>query len=71
MKGVEILTLKEVIKERGISQRQLSIRAGISNQDVNQAINGKRPFFPAWRKRISEVLGMPESELFPEYQKRR
>ena len=39
------LRLKEILEEKGISQRKLSIEAGIASQDVNQAINGKKPFF--------------------------
>lgn len=61
------MRLKEILEEKGISQRKLSIDAGIASQDVNQAINGKKPFFPGWRKRISDALGVPEEDLFPEY----
>lgn len=59
--------LISVLEKMGISKNQLAMEARINPADFYQAINGKKPFFPAWRKRISEVLGMPESELFPEY----
>lgn len=58
--------LYKVMEERNISQRKLSMVANISNQDLNQAINGKKPFFPNWKIRISEALDIPVAELFPE-----
>lgn len=71
-RGKEDIALKiaEILSNLGVSQRKLSFMAGISNQDLNQAINGKKPFFPAWRKRVSEALEMSEDELFPEYARR-
>jgi len=65
---VNFMELKEVMQRDGLSQRKLSIMAKMTSQDLNQVINGKKPFFPAWRKRISSALGMSEEELFPEYQ---
>jgi lambda repressor-like predicted transcriptional regulator len=59
--------LENILRKRGISKNQLAMEARISPADFYQAINGKKPFFPAWRQRVSEVLGIPESELFPEY----
>ena len=64
------MRLKKILKQKDISQRKLSQMSNITNQDLNQALNGKKPFFPAWRKRISEALNIPESELFPEYEKK-
>lgn len=60
-------TLKEEMKKRGLSANKLSLKAMISPANFSQAINGKLPMYPAWRKRIAEILNMPESELFPEY----
>jgi transcriptional regulator with XRE-family HTH domain len=65
------MKLNEILAERKMSQRRLSMAAGITNQDLNGAINGKRPFYPAWRKRIAEALRLPEDELFPEYASRK
>ena len=61
------MRLKEVLDQRNMSQRKISILAGISNQDVNQAILGRKPFFPSWRRKISAALDMSEDDLFPEY----
>ena len=42
------------------------MQARISPADFYQAINGNKPFFPAWRARVAEVLDIPEEELFKE-----
>jgi hypothetical protein len=64
------MKIHEVMLARKISQRKLSIMAGITSQDLNQALHGKKPFFPAWRKRVSTALDVPEDELFPEYRRK-
>lgn len=63
------MKIEETLKERKISGLQAAMRAGIAPSDFYQAVNGKKPFFPSWRKRLAEVLDMPEDELFPEYVK--
>lgn len=63
------MLLIEIIKQNNLSKMQLALKAGISPADLYQAINGKKPFFPSWRKRIAAVLNMSERELFPEYEK--
>lgn len=60
------MKLERVLKERGISKNQIAMQARISPADFYQAVNGKKPFFPAWRARIAEALDIPESELFTE-----
>ena len=60
------MKLERVLKERGISKNQIAMQARISPADFYQAVNGKKPFFPAWRARVAEVLDIPESELFTE-----
>lgn len=63
------MKINEVLKERGISKAQAARMANIPQNDFYQATNGKRSFFPAWRKRLSAFLNVPEDELFPEYKK--
>lgn len=58
--------LKDVMKERGISQAAMARMANINQSQFNRAYNGNQPFFKGWKKRISEVLNIPESELFPQ-----
>lgn len=40
------------------------MKARINPADFYQAVNGKKPFFPAWRKRLADALDVTESELF-------
>jgi lambda repressor-like predicted transcriptional regulator len=54
-------------KKKNMSIAAMMRSANMHSCDFYQAVNGKKPFFPAWRRRISEVLEMPEEELFPEY----
>jgi len=56
--------LKREMRKQGMSQAALSRAAGINNSNLNQAIKNRQSLFPAWRVRISEVLGVPEEELF-------
>lgn len=58
--------LREEMKRQKLSSNKLSLKAMISPANFSQAINGKMPFFPAWRARVAEVLDIPESELFTE-----
>lgn len=61
------MNLKDILKRKGMSGAQLARLARIGQSDFYQALNGHRKFFPAWRNRISAVLEIPETELFPEY----
>ena len=58
--------LQSTLKERGISRLQLAMGAGVTPSDLYNALNGNRPFYPAWRQRISEFLDIPENDLFEE-----
>jgi len=60
--------LKDAMKENGLSANRLALKSEISPSDLSQALNGKKPFFPGWRKRISQVLRTSEEILFPEYE---
>ena len=65
-----MLRINQVIKEKGYVKSELATLARIPQNDFYQATNGKKTFFPSWRKRIAEVLDMTEDELFPEYIKK-
>lgn len=58
--------LNKILREKSISVNQLSFKAQISSPDLYQALSGKRPMFPAWRRRIAEALEVSEAELFGE-----
>ena len=59
-------TLKKAVERSGLSGFEVSRRAGMASSDFYQVLHGKRHAFPKWRRQLSEVLGVPESELFPE-----
>lgn len=58
--------LLTVLKEKNLSKLQLALKAGIAPSDLYCALNGKKPFYPMWKSRISEYLQMNEDELFGE-----
>ncbi len=57
-------SLKKVLSDRGISVYRLSFMADISSPDLYNALNGNRPMYPNWRKRISKALEVNEDVLF-------
>ena len=61
--------LRKALKDKGMSIRKLAIEASIVPQSLYSAINGNTPFWPGWRKRVAEVLGVDEAVIFPEVNK--
>lgn len=66
--GGEVMknNLNAILKERGISQLELSRNTRISPSDINQVINGKKYCFPGWKKRIADFLEIEEETIFEE-----
>lgn len=58
--------LIEAIEERGITKYRLAKMSGITPQDLYTVLNGHKPLYNGWRKRIAEALEMDEAELFGE-----
>lgn len=58
--------LKEEMARQKISGNRLAMSAYIAPSDFYNALHGKKPFYPKWRSRIADVLGVSESELFDE-----
>ena len=58
--------LKRIASEKGYSIHRLALEARISPSDLYSAVNGKREFFPKWRERVAQVLGVDENSLFGE-----
>lgn len=58
-------TLKTAIAKKQTTIRKIGLKTGIAPQDLYHAINGKKPFYPGWRKRVANALDIPEAELFP------
>lgn len=58
--------LKEAMDDLGITAYKLAKEADIVPSDLYQAIEGKRPMYPNWRKRIAAAIGKSEKALFSE-----
>ena len=58
--------LKKIMKEKNINTTQLALLSRITPSDLYQALSGKKPFFPNWRKRVAEALDSTVEELFAE-----
>ena len=58
--------VKKWLDRKNMTILELSRRARIAPSDLGQAISEKKPFFPNWRRRVSQALDIPERELFPE-----
>ena len=57
--------LKEIRKEKGVSQVKLSRLTLIAPSDISRIENGWLKPYPGWRKRLAEALGVAEDKLFP------
>ena len=64
MKGKLFMQLLKVLEERKMSKLQLAMNTGIAPHYLYNAINGKMPFYPKYKKAIAEYLQVDESELF-------
>jgi hypothetical protein len=58
------MILLDILKERNISKLQLALKCEIACSDLYNAINSNRPFYPKWRKSISNFLGVDEELIF-------
>ena len=52
-------TLCDLLEERGISQKLLSLRLGRSDKNLSQVVNGKAPITPELAVDLERVLGTP------------
>lgn len=58
--------VKVALASRGQTQRACAEAIGISSPLLGRVLNKQSAPWPALRRKLSEHLGMPESELFPE-----
>ena len=58
--------LLNTLYDKHISRNQLAKMSDITPSDLYSALNGNKPMYPNWRKRIADALEMPEDELFEE-----
>lgn len=52
-------TLKDLLEERGWTQRELATRLGYSEKHISQLINGKVPLSESVAQQLEHVLGAP------------
>ncbi len=52
-------TLGDILEERGITQKELSIKLGRSDKNLSQIVNGKAPITPDLALDLERVLGTP------------
>ena len=55
--------IRQLRKERGWSQRDLSIRTGIHAPTISQIENGVVQLWPGYAKRIAKALGVSVEEV--------
>jgi len=53
------MLLEEFLRPLGVSQSAFAIRLGISFQQLNEVVHGKRAMTPDTALRLERVLGMP------------
>lgn len=58
--------LIKLLEERGITKYRLAKMSKISPQDLYTVLNGHKPLYPGWKKRIAIALDVPEDVLFLE-----
>ncbi|MDP3306084.1 MAG: hypothetical protein Q8S15_08430 [Erysipelotrichaceae bacterium] len=61
MKNSKLETLLYV---RRISKLQLALKTGINPSSLYDAINGKREFYPGYKRKVAEFLEVDENYLF-------
>jgi transcriptional regulator with XRE-family HTH domain len=66
------MSMKEERARRGWSQTHVTTLTGISQSDLSAIENGRRLPGAGWRRRLADVFGVSEVELFgPERKTRR
>lgn len=51
-------TLKEVLKERGIGQKELALKTGVTEQHVSSLINCQKVISVTFAKKLERALGV-------------
>ena len=59
-----MLRIKEAIKEKGMTVKEVASKLGMSSPSLSDAINGNPTFEKL--ERIASALGVPISDLFDE-----
>ena len=54
-------SLAEAIEDRGMSQRELAVRTGMTEKHISTVINGQKNISPAFARRLEYALGIKAS----------
>lgn len=54
-------TLEEILEDRGMSQKELAIRTGVTEKHVSTVIRGKKNISVAYARKLEYALGIPAS----------
>ena len=54
-------TIYDLLRERGITQKELALRAGVSESFLSDVIKGKQKISKSLALGLQQVLGVPES----------
>lgn len=65
MKVLKANKLKAFREKKGLSQLQLSYKAGISQGAISNLENGKVFAYDGWKKKLAEIFEVTEDEIFP------
>ncbi len=58
--------VREMARAKGLSVRQLAIKAGIIPQALYGAINGRTEFWSGWKVKVADALEVDVDDLFNE-----
>ena len=58
--------IREYREKAGLSQTKLGIMAGIATSNMSALERGKVAPWPKVRKALAKILGVSQTELFPE-----
>lgn len=62
-----MLNIEGVLREKGMMQRDLAERLGVSVQAVNSVICGRRTPSDRILERYAQALGVPKENLFDDF----
>jgi len=62
-----VAAIKVRMQEKGITRRQLSLKAGIAESKISEVLNHIRPLSLGMIRSLAPVLDLPEAVLVPRY----
>ena len=61
-----VLRIDDILRQRGMTEKELAMRMGVSQQAVNSVVRCRENPSVRKLKRYADVLGVPIQELFEE-----